>query len=49
MFPENQLRLKFLMVHKSESNLLMATCISLYGNMVNRILRNSKYLIGILR
>lgn len=34
MFPESQLRLKFLVVHKSESNDLLAT-ILLSGNMIN--------------
>lgn len=37
------------MVYKSESNFLMVICILLNGNMVNRILWNFKYLIGILR
>lgn len=35
MFPESQLRLKFLVVHKSESNDFLATCILLSGNMIN--------------
>lgn len=34
MFPESQLRLKFLVVRKSESNDLLAT-ILLSGNMIN--------------